>query len=90
MGIEKFATFIGNNYRECRQYKLPPNIASLFIDCNGIFHKAKAKVYLLETNRDFKLIHTNEERKALKANKRLRGTRESSYPRSDSKSLRKC
>ena len=69
MGIEKFATFIGNNYRECRQYKLPPNIASLFIDCNGIFHKAKAKVYLLETNRDFKLIHTNEERKALKANK---------------------
>lgn len=67
MGIEKFATFINTNYPSCKQRELPKNISSLFIDCNGIFHKAKERVYLTEM--DFKsgtFKASEEKRKKLK------------------------
>lgn len=49
MGIENLRSFIheGNKkrYAKCVQTTMPRNIASLFIDCNGIFHRSAQIVY---------------------------------------------
>ena len=44
MGIEGFGSYIQRYFRDCTSPKKPKNIASLFIDANGIFYKATAKV----------------------------------------------
>ncbi len=46
MGIEKFGKIFHRKFfRPAEGAKLPKRVNSLFIDCNGIFHKAKSKVY---------------------------------------------
>jgi len=46
MGIESFfGGYIIKNYKRCVEKRLPDNISSLFIDCNGIFHNRAQKVY---------------------------------------------
>lgn len=44
MGIEGFGSYIQKYFRDCTSPKKPKNIASLFIDANGIFYKATAKI----------------------------------------------
>lgn len=52
MGVEGFNGYLRNNLPWKKAY-LPKNlskVSSLFIDFNGIIHKAKSKVYLLESD----------------------------------------
>lgn len=46
MGITKFRTFI-NDYDKVKFKGKLDKISSLFIDCNGIFHKGKGEIYKL-------------------------------------------
>ena len=46
MGIVKFKKFI-NKYEKVKFKTKLDNISSLFIDCNGIFHKGKGEIYKL-------------------------------------------
>ena len=46
MGIESFyGRYIKKNYKEIVTNKIPNKVASLFIDCNGIFHSSAQVVY---------------------------------------------
>lgn len=46
MGIESFyGKFIKPNYNDCIESTIPMEVASLFIDCNGIFHDSAQRVY---------------------------------------------
>ena len=61
MGIVKFKKFI-NNYNVKFKKNNLENVVSLFIDTNGIFHKAKAEVYKIARNRDGAYIYPQSER----------------------------
>jgi 5'-3' exonuclease len=66
MGVEGFKSFLYRNFvfKTAFSKKLPEEISSLFIDCNGIFYKAASKVYLTsEKNGQF--IHPPSDRKKL-------------------------
>lgn len=60
MGIVRFHTFL-NKYEKFDFNSKLENVSSLFIDCNGIFHKGKGEVYKLA--RDSKgYIYSEKER----------------------------
>ena len=64
MGITKFKTFL-NNFKGIKFNTKLENISSLFIDCNGIFHKGKAEVYKLSRDRNDDYIYPDEEREKI-------------------------
>jgi len=46
MGIESFGTiFYKKKFKDVQVKKIPGYVKSLFIDCNGIFHKSKGSVF---------------------------------------------
>lgn len=46
MGIERFGTiFRTKKFKHVEVKSIPGYVKSLFIDCNGIFHQSKGKVY---------------------------------------------
>lgn len=64
MGITKFGKFI-DNYDNCRFKTTLQNISSLFIDCNGIFHKAKGEVYKISRDRSNLYIYSDKDRERI-------------------------
>ena len=57
MGIDSFRRVINNLFGKCKIEKIPDKVSSLFIDCNGIFHKTKTDIYLDDLNK-----YTDQER----------------------------
>lgn len=64
MGITKFKKFI-NKYDKVKFNTKLENISSLFIDCNGIFHKAKGEVYKLSRNNKNAYVYSDKEREKI-------------------------
>ena len=67
MGVTGLKGYFARNpiFSKCFSGTLPENISSLFIDANGIFYSAAAKVYLTGTNKLGEPLHTASERKKL-------------------------
>lgn len=61
MGIVKFKKFINNYNVKFKKDKLE-NVVSLFIDTNGIFHKAKGEVYKISRDKNGSYIYPQSER----------------------------
>jgi len=68
MGIEKFGRIFRKKFfKSAENAKLPSQINSLFLDCNGIFHQAKAKVYpVIEKDGDVEIFKKKYTLKGLK------------------------
>lgn len=64
MGITKFKNFI-NKYEKVKFKNKLDNISSLFIDCNGIFHKGKGEVYKLARDDKGAYIYSDKDRERI-------------------------
>ena len=69
MGVEGFKGFFyrSSQFKKCFTKKLPEKVSSLYIDCNGIFYKAAAKVYLTGDN---PLDNESDRKKLMKKSKK--------------------
>ena len=67
MGVEGFKPFLARHpkFKKCFQKRVPYKVSSLFMDCNGIFHRTAAVVYKTEMTRTKELVHPDSERKKL-------------------------
>lgn len=75
MGVEGLKNFFSRNkdYKGAFVKKIPKNVDSLFVDCNGIFHGAASKVYFPPDPKDDEakaLEKLRERKKLLKRSKK--------------------
>ena len=54
MGIVDFGNIVREKYKNVKNAKIPSQVDSVFIDCNGILYGAEASVYLTGTDKKTK------------------------------------
>ena len=64
MGIVDFGNIVKEKYKNVKNAKMPSQVDSVFIDCNGILYGAEASVYLTGTDKKTKKpVFSDEDRR---------------------------
>ena len=73
MGVEGFKGYFARNpiFSKCFSDTLPEHISSLFIDANGIFYKAAAEVYYMDSKTGLPLTDSARKKLMKKSKKNL-------------------